>query len=293
MRFEIIHTTRYGFDRSVFLEPHRLRLHPRRDGGQHVERFAYEIEPAPAGLTESLDAENNLLGVCWFSELTATLTVTARSVVHTTRPNAFDYILPAEAMRLPLSYPEALAAALGLSLRRADPPDAGEEDPVAAFTRQLLDQTDRQTLPFLTALTDRLYERTEVVIRDEGEPCSPAETLRTTVGACRDLTVLFMDCCRVAGLAARFVSGYQEGDPDQRERHLHAWPEVYLPLAGWRGFDPTHGLAVSDRHVAVASSHHPVAAMPVTGTFRGTDATSRMSYKIEMTVQDTEEAARF
>jgi len=288
MRFEIVHTTRYEFDRSVFLEPHRLRLHPRQDGGQQIERFAYEIEPAPAGLTETLDAENNLLGVCWFSQLTATLTVTARSVVHTTRPNAFDYILPAEATRLPQSYPPALA----LYLQRADPPAAGEEDPVAAFTRELLNETDRQTLPFLTALTDRLYERTEVVIRDEGEPYSPGETLRTWVGACRDLTVLFMDCCRAAGLAARFVSGYQEGDPDQSERYLHAWAEVYLPLAGWRGFDPTHGLAVSDRHVAVAASHHPVTAMPVTGTFRGTDATSRITYRIEMTAEDSDQTSR-
>jgi len=56
-----------------------------------------------------------------------------------------------------------------------------------------------------------------------------------------------MEACRALGLAARFVSGYQEGDPNQEERD--AWAEVYLPGAGWRGYDPTNGIAVADRHV--------------------------------------------
>lgn len=44
--------------------------------------------------------------------------------------------------------------------------------------------------------------------------------------------MLFVEVCRSIGLAARFVSGYQEGDLDNPERHLHAWAEVYLPGGG-------------------------------------------------------------
>ena len=70
-----------------------------------------------------------------------------------------------------------------------------------------------------------------------------------------------MAVCRAVGLAARFVSGYEAGDPAY-EQMLHAWAEVYLPGAGWRGYDPTMGIAVCDRHVAIAASGWPRYAAP-------------------------------
>ena len=67
------------------------------------------------------------------------------------------------------------------------------------------------------------------------------------------------------GLAARFVSGYEVGDPETPQWELHAWAEVYLPGAGWRGYDPTHGLAVGDRHIALVASAIPAYCAPVLG----------------------------
>jgi transglutaminase-like putative cysteine protease len=124
----------------------------------------------------------------------------------------------------------------------------------------------------------------EVTIREESEPQAPGMILAQRYGACRDLAVLFMDACRALGLGARFVSGYQEGDPDQEGRRLHAWAEVYIPGGGWRGYDPTHGPAVADRHVAVAAGMHPTFAAPITGTFRGTGVSSRMQADIQLSV---------
>ena len=66
--------------------------------------------------------------------------------------------------------------------------------------------------------------------------------------------MLFITVCRRYGLAARVVSGYQKGDTQRERRYLHAWPEVYVPGGGWRGYDPTHGLAVSDDHVPIAAA---------------------------------------
>jgi transglutaminase-like putative cysteine protease len=103
------------------------------------------------------------------------------------------------------------------------------------------------------------------------------------MGSCRDFTVLFMEACRAVGLAARFVSGYEEGDSTVLERDLHAWAEVYIPGGGWRGFDPTHGLAVADRHVALVASAFPQFTAPVTGsTQEGGRVSSRLTTEVRV-----------
>jgi transglutaminase-like putative cysteine protease len=91
-----------------------------------------------------------------------------------------------------------------------------------------------------------------------------------------------MAVCRAAAIPSRFVSGCQEGDPDCQEADLHGWAEVYLPGFGWRGYDPTHGLAVADRHIVYAASALVANAAPVSGSFRGTGATAQMQHRIRM-----------
>jgi transglutaminase-like putative cysteine protease len=93
--------------------------------------------------------------------------------------------------------------------------------------------------------------------------------------------VLFVEACRAIGLAARFVSGYQEGDTDSTDRHLHAWAEVYVPGGGWRGYDPTQGLAVADRHITLVASPLSRYAAPISGSFQQSNgAQSTMTYKL-------------
>ena len=69
MLFTIDHTTEYRFTRPVFFEPHHLRFCPRNDGSQRVVRFDLQIDPTPAGCTQSLDIDGNLVTVAWFTEL--------------------------------------------------------------------------------------------------------------------------------------------------------------------------------------------------------------------------------
>jgi transglutaminase-like putative cysteine protease len=107
-------------------------------------------------------------------------------------------------------------------------------------------------------------------------------TLSTFQGSCRDLAVLFCDLCRVVGIASRFVSGYECASAGQPDAYMHAWAEVYLPGAGWRGYDPSRGLVVANTHVAVAASFHHDLASPVAGAYTGgsgarMDASLRMS----------------
>lgn len=279
MLFEVTHTTRYHYSRPVFLEPHTLRFHPRSDGQQRVNRFELSVNPRPEVMTECLDCEGNIVTEVWFSSLTEAFEFTAKFAVETLRRDPFDYLLSPIAEKLPIEYPSEDAPSLVPYLE-----GAGVDGTVAEFARSVAQQTNGQTVPFLFLLTKQIHDVCRTVIREEGDPLTAAVTLTAGQGSCRDLTVLFMDACRTQGIASRFVSGYQEGVSGLSERDLHAWVEVYLPGGGWRSYDPTLGLAVSDRHIAVAASRTSHGAAPVTGSFRGTEATTQMTSHIELTV---------
>lgn len=278
MIFRVEHTIEYRYSRDVFLEPHTIRLRPRNDPAQRELSFALTVEPEPMTLTNALDAEGDSVSYAFFGGTTDRLRIRTRLEAETLRANPFDYLFLDDAQRrLPMRYDDP---------NRFEPsvlyPSNEAMPEVDALVQDAVDASAGDTAGFLSDLVGRIYDNIEVEVRDEGEPHPPAETWARRRGACRDLTVLFNECCRRQGLAARFVSGYQIGDPDAEERHLHAWSEVYLPGGGWRGFDPTHGLAVADEHLALTSAAAPSDAAPTVGRFRGTGVTSEMHVELKI-----------
>ncbi len=235
------------------------------------------MTPTPAGISEGNDAEGNQAAVLWFEEMTEQVEIKTEATVETLRTNPFDYFITLpEARSLPVSYAPEEREALA-PYRKGSGAGAVKE-----LAGELADRAGQDTLTFLNELNGRIYTGWDVVVREEGAPLDPVRTLQLKEGSCRDLALLFMAVCRETGIASRFVSGYQEGDQGQKRRFMHAWPEVYLPGAGWRGYDPTHGLAVSDRHVALAAGAFPDAAAPTSGSFRGTDADSTMEVELHI-----------
>ena len=278
MRFTIQHRTRYSYSQQVQLGPHRLRFHPRDDGSQRVIDHRLEISPLPQGRNDHIDLEGNRVTQVWFGSSTGHLEINLTMQVDTLRSNPFDFVLDREATLLPIDHAHDLVCARAY-LERID-----ADDFVTAFAAELSLAVDRDTLRFLDRLNHQLFADFSHIHRETGVPQSPAMTLQSRHGACRDLTVLFVDCCRAEGLAARFASGYQRGNLQSERRHLHAWPEVYLPGAGWRGFDPTHGQAIADTHVTVAAAAHPQDTMPVSGIFTGQGASSSLEYDLRIEV---------
>jgi transglutaminase-like putative cysteine protease len=84
---------------------------------------------------------------------------------------------------------------------------------------------------------------------------------------------LYIAACRSLGLASRFTSGYVAPlDQLDSQRQLHAWAEVFLPDVGWRGWDPSQGARVSDRHLPLCAAVDQAGTMPVEGGFYFTGA---------------------
>jgi transglutaminase-like putative cysteine protease len=278
MRFEITHRTRYSYGREVTLEPHTLRFRPRSDGNQRLIDFRIAIEPAPAMISECLDAEGNTVTRAWFTEPADVLFIHSWSAVETTRSNPFDFLLThQDATAIPLLYPEELRKPLAHYCEGA--PIDWE---VQALSDSVAAEVNWDTSHFLTELSNRIFKICIHEPRPEGDPQPPGITLKRKCGACRDLAVLFMDACRAQGLAARFVSGYQRGAEEWEKREMHAWAEVYLPGGGWRGYDPSHALAAADQLVAVAAAANPRDAAPVSGTYRGAGADPKLEFDLEI-----------
>ena len=273
----MVHSTVYRYEKPVHPEPHTFRLRPREDAAQHLVRFALEISPSPAGMSECLDQDGNVVTEAWFSGPLTELAVRSSFEVGTRRQNPFDFLPHGPAA----AYPEPLRSALAPYLEAGNP--AG---PVSGFARAIAEREGRDTMPFLTALNERLFETFHHVTRDDGPAHPPEITLCERQGTCRDLAVLFCSACRSMGIAARFVSGYEREAALQDRADMHAWAEVYLQGGGWRGYDPSQGLAVATAHVAVAAAADPRLAAPISGLYRG-DARSEMQFTISMEVEES------
>lgn len=267
MRFSVHHETAYRYSAPVRLGDHLLRLTPRADDVVALSQ-AIEIEPAPVWREEGIDGFGTPVTRLGFAGETSILKIVSRFDCETSAPPTIVQDLPP----LPWSQPPMAGF-----LAREDAPS------VEAFARDLAEACGWRAMPFLDGLNGALHERIDRHIRPDGDAHRAAETLRLGRGACRDLAVLFMEACRSLGIPARFVSGYQAfSERLDGRRHMHAWPEVFLPGAGWRGYDPTHGTPVGDGHVGLAAAPDQASTMPVEGGFWGSDISSTLDYRLKI-----------
>lgn len=284
MLFHISHRLVYTYTPAVFLEPMTLRLTPRQDAAQRLLHHSLSILPTPSGLSHGVEPDGTDVAVGWFDRTQTELTIQMEALVQTLRVNPFDWIVTdARTQFLPATYSEGEAQSLAPCLG-----NSGAHPMVQAWAQQLAGEVEGNTAAFLMHLADQIHHGFVHVGRPDGEPYSPSETLQQRKGACRDTAMLFVEACRSLGLAARFVSGYSMHHPPEVSEHeLHAWAEVYLPGAGWRGYDPSLGLAVADGHVVLAATPDHRLAAPVTGHYRGTGATSTMHYDLTVKAAET------
>lgn len=287
MRYCISHHTEYRYTEAVTLAPHLLRLRPRMDGCQLVSFFRLEVHPTPQHQSQLVDLDGNALIKVWFDRaLTESLSVHMTAEVETLRMNPFEYLLEPWAIRLPIDYPVSLQRQLQPYLEGQFSGTAALDPIATQLAQELWLTVDGHPGSFLTELNTRIYKECQYQLRETGAPLPPGLTWTHKSGTCRDFAVLFIEVCRAIGLAARFVSGYQEGDPDSNDRHLHAWAEVYLPGAGWRGYDPTHGLAVSDRHIALVASAVARDTAPIMGVIHPGHVQATMTYTLTIRSAD-------
>ncbi len=279
--YEIRHELDYRYSLPIHFEAHTFFLRPRSDGTQKVLDYSLSINPAPVLIAENPDPFGNYPARVWFQGLSPGLRVIAISHVKIDRSNPFDYLMEDDCVRLPVSYPPAFEAGLAVYLKSDKDPEIRE------FSDQIAKISGPSTGDFLLTLCREICMRFKKVKREHGGPWTPSQTMAEKKGACRDLTLLFMAACRAQGIAARFTSGYfDRGLNGSGKFELHAWAEVYLQGAGWRGYDPMWGIAVAEQHIAVAAAPENYSLSPVQGSFRGYGHQTRFHASVMLTKKE-------
>ncbi|TPN44039.1 MULTISPECIES: transglutaminase family protein [unclassified Mesorhizobium] len=267
----VYHLTHYKYDRPVVLGPQIIRLQPAPHSRTKVLSHSLKIEPANHFVNLQQDPYGNFLARFVFPEPVSELKIEVDLVADMTIYNPFDFFVEPSAEAFPFEYPEEIRDDLAI-YRTPEP--AG---PLLSAFLNTIDRSAENTVNFLVDLNARLQREIAYIVRMETGVFSPEETLAAAKGSCRDSSWLLVQILRNLGIAARFVSGYLiQLKPDLVAldgpagtavdfTDLHAWCEVYLPGAGWIGFDPTSGLLTGESHVPLAATPHFRNAAPISG----------------------------
>lgn len=266
-RYQILHRTYYNFADAVRLNPHALRLRPRESHDLHIESSRLDITPT-ATLRWQRDAEDNSLAIATFDTPTRQLLIESTVVIQQFNEAPLDFLVADYATYYPFTdTPEDLVV-LGpyRSLGILPVPDE-----LVAWVRKVWQPGERiQTYALLQRFCTHIPQTLAYRSREAPGVQSAVETLALGTGSCRDFANLFMAAARSLGLASRFVSGYLHVVPTQSDfGATHAWAEVFLPGAGWKGFDPTLGEIAGTKHIPVAVARLPESVPPVAGSYVG------------------------
>jgi len=264
-RLQIEHETTYEYASTVTLLPHKLLLRPREGHDIRIESADLTLSPAHH-LQWQRDVYDNAVAWASFTEPSNRLSIVSRLLLQHYDDQPLDFLVADFAVFYPFQYEAAERVDLGPYLL---PVFVSDQPLLSAWLRPFWQPGQVvQTYVLLDTLNKAIAGGFAYEQREQPGVQTPATTLNKHSGSCRDFATLFIEACRNLGLAARFVSGYLCSTPVmQGQGATHAWSEVYLPGAGWKGFDPTSGQVVGNDHIAVAVSRHPERVPPVSGSF--------------------------
>jgi transglutaminase-like putative cysteine protease len=272
-RYRLMHITHFSYDAPVTESYNEVRLRPLEDDIQSCLSFRLRTNPA-AATANHFDYYGNFVHRFNVLREHQHLRVEADSVVLVQEPPP----LPSNGMALDdlRSAEEALDEYYDyLAATAYVPHDASLKE----LVREAAVQSGGTCAGFARAAMQLVHDRFRYEKGATHVHSSISDTLATGAGVCQDFSHILLAVLRMAGLPGRYVSGYlvpsRAAEPGASVEEViggqasHAWVEVFLPGAGWRGLDPTLGRSAGLQHVRIAYGRDYGDAAPMRGVYRG------------------------
>lgn len=275
-RFRVFHLTEYLFSDFVDLCPHTLRLRPRESHELRLESSQLNIFPAPV-LRWQQDVEGNSVCIASFSNNTKKLSIASELFIQQFNLAPLDFVIDGSAIHYPFLYSQGDLVMLSPYLLNTP---LNNTLALSVINQVYNPSEPIQTIVLLERLNLQIHKLISYKIREEEGVQNALQTLQLGSGSCRDLANLLMQLTRRLGMASRFVSGYLfTNSSGELPESTHAWVEVFIPGAGWKGFDPTLGIMAGPQHIAVAVSRLADSVPPIAGAFIG-NAKAKMNVQV-------------
>lgn len=263
MKLLIRHETVYRYSAPQRYTIQQLRLSPRTE--THQRALSWQIA-TPGRRHEFLDAFGNLCHTLTITDMHDEVRIVAAGSVEV---DALDHGRLAERGRL-----SPLVFMVPTRLVRPD-------EALMEFASHALPQAaqSRQLLALAEAIRGRVAYRfgaTEVT-------STATDALHLGQGVCQDHAHLFLACCHLRGIPARYVSGYIDAGNTEHAQS-HAWVDAWVEegdFSGWVSIDVTHACFAGPGLCRLAVGRDYESAAPVRGVRHG-GGTESMSVKVEV-----------
>src|SRR5277367_6783902 len=288
MRFSIKHVTRYVYEQPASHSRNDVRLTPIDAPDQRRVAFRLDVSPA-AEIAEYLDSFGNLTHSIDIQPPHTELIISSSSVVD-------RLVLPPQPSSR-ITFRDYLADDAARVKAYAQFLSASRYVPFSDRLRRFFWSVRPQWSEDITAYTERMIVYVRNQFGDDGGTTNVHSTVDDILtlggGVCQDFAHLSVGLLRLAGIPARYVSGYLA--PGTRgstsgsvpaELASHAWIEALLPGRGWTDFDPTHRTYTIMRHIRVAIGRDYNDLPPVSGVYDSGGGGRQMAYELEVSAAE-------
>lgn len=288
-RYEVRHRTEYTYRDEVTASYGWAYLTPRDLSDQVCRSTRIEVSPSAELISDSVDFFGNRASYFEVREPHEQLVVTATSLVDVTRTQAELDVLDGwtweQARDLLRADPRLQRDEAGFLLASPRLPLAGQLPDFAASVLepgQPLGQALGQLVH--TIYHDFTFNSAATTVTSTLE-----DLLTRRAGVCQDFAHLAVATLRLAGLPARYVSGYLETVPPVGQPKLqgvdasHAWVSVLVPELGWIDLDPTNNKVVDAAYVVTAWGRDYTDVPPLKGVIFTESASSALKVAVDVT----------